>query len=174
MLTKMKLFSGSDVVKTLGINQKLLTQWVDRHLVIPTKKAKGPGDKNEFTIADIIRISIMKKLADSGVSRKQAAVIAFYPEDDPDGASFSQIINRVLDSCIQAQKWRMERRPILGAPVLERCIMVFFRDADGNYGATPYSPVNELKGFFDIPYETATIIHLTRLVQRVTEVLETE
>ena len=41
----MRLFSGSDVVRAVGMNQKVLTQWIDRGLIIPAKKAAGSGDK---------------------------------------------------------------------------------------------------------------------------------
>jgi DNA-binding transcriptional MerR regulator len=170
----MKLFAGSDVVKALGINQKLLTQWIDRRLVIPTKKAEGSGDKNKFTLADIIRIGIMKQLADSGFSRPRAASLAFYPDDDSTGVAFSQIINRVLDSCIQAQKWKVEGRPVLSAPIAEQCLLVFFRHAEGKVGAIPYSTAKDLRDLYFIPYETASTIHLTRLIQRIIEVLGTE
>jgi len=169
----MRLFSGSDVVRAVGMNQKVLTQWIDRGLIIPAKKAAGSGDKNGFTLLDIIRVGMMKQLADFGLSRGEAARIAFYPEGNPAGDVLSQIINRVLHSCRQAQKARKEGLG-WGAAVAEPCLVVFFKGADGNYNETECSTLKDLRVLFNNPYETATIIHLTRLVQRVIEALGAE
>jgi DNA-binding transcriptional MerR regulator len=163
----MKLFSGSDVVKTLGISQKLLTQWFTRELIVPTKKARGPGDKNEFTLTDIVRISIMRELANSGLSRRAAADIAFCPVDNPTGVAFAKILDRVIESY---------RQPTTLLGGRERVLMAFFRDADGNIWANDFSNDNGLRNLYHLflDYETATIINISKLAEHVTSVLGTE
>lgn len=172
----MKPFSGADVVKALGISQKVLTQWINRQLITPTRKARGPWDKNEFTLPGIIRIGIMKKLADAGFERPEAARIAFLPMDAPSGKAFSEVIDEVIKLCADTSG-----TTVLGTPPQHHAFIAFFRDEEGNYRGSTYSTVKGLwrgsagaqlwKDLCSEPFETATIIDIAKLTWRVIEAL---
>jgi len=66
-------FSTFDVLKILDIKRERLREWVNRGFIIPTVRAKGLGSKAVFSMVDIYKIAVFKKLVESGVQRRRAA-----------------------------------------------------------------------------------------------------
>jgi len=66
------LFTTKDI-STLGIKRERLRVWIDEGWVRPYIRARGPGTKNYFTIADIIHIKTFEFLVECGLHRRLAA-----------------------------------------------------------------------------------------------------
>ena len=67
-------FSTFDVLKILDIKRERLREWMNRGFIIPTVPAEGLGSKAVFSVVDIYKIAVFKKLVESGVRRSRAAV----------------------------------------------------------------------------------------------------
>ena len=66
-------FSTFDVLKILEIERERLREWMNRGFIIPTVSAEGQGTKAVFTILDIYKIAVFKKLLEAGINRKKAS-----------------------------------------------------------------------------------------------------
>ena len=74
MLNK-NTFSTFDVLKILSIDRERLREWMNRGFVIPTSPAVGQGTKALFTILDVFKIALFKKLIEAGINRKKASIL---------------------------------------------------------------------------------------------------
>ncbi|MGO9370856.1 MAG: hypothetical protein ACLQBD_02010 [Syntrophobacteraceae bacterium] len=173
----MRYFSGSDVVRVLQpISQKVLTQWVDRRLVIPTIRARGRGTKNEFTLIDVIRIAIMQRLNELGLSRESAAAIAFCSSESKIGAQHLSTIEhlvdlyqRVIDPVVKPGT------SILGdiAALTEHVYMVIVPvdDVPGKVAIGYYvtGETGFMKLYRELGGEDAHVLNLTKIVKKVVD-----
>lgn len=67
----------SELLNILGINRNTFQDWLDRHLVSPSiQKSAKRGEQNIFSLGDVYKIAIFKKLIESGFYRDIASQMA--------------------------------------------------------------------------------------------------
>jgi hypothetical protein len=66
-------FSTFDIQKILNVERERMREWMNRGFIIPTAPAEGQGTKAVFTIFDIYKIAVFKKLVEAGISRRIAS-----------------------------------------------------------------------------------------------------
>jgi len=71
-----KEFPAFRVCEIVGINQNQLTTWLARGHIKASTPAEGSGTRNIFTVQDIFRIEMFKRLSKK-TSRSRAALVAF-------------------------------------------------------------------------------------------------
>lgn len=69
-----KEFSSFEVMKLLKVKRERLREWINQGFTVPMVAAKGAGTKAVFSIMDIYKIAVFKRLVDSGISRSRAAI----------------------------------------------------------------------------------------------------
>lgn len=70
-------YEASKVREAVGISQNLLSQWIGRGHVKPSKKAAGQGTRNYFNEMNICQISLFKMLNENGFNRAESSSLAF-------------------------------------------------------------------------------------------------
>lgn len=68
-------FSTFDVMKILGIKRERLREWANQGFIQPTSPAEGQGTKAVFTILDIYKIAVFKRLVEAGINRRIASIM---------------------------------------------------------------------------------------------------
>lgn len=68
-----KEFSTFDVKKILDIKRERLREWMNNKFISPTQPASGVGTKAIFSILDVYKIGVFKKLVESGINRRKAS-----------------------------------------------------------------------------------------------------
>ena len=58
----------------LNVKRERLREWVNQGFTKPTVAAQGAGTKAEFSIMDVYRIAVFKRLVEAGVNRRRAAL----------------------------------------------------------------------------------------------------
>jgi hypothetical protein len=172
----MQYFSGSDVARVLGIKQKVLTQWIDRRLVIPSIKARGRGSKNQFSQTDIIRIAIMQSLP--GVVLETAAAVGFCSPKTEVGQVHLKMIEDVVNSYGEEVKARANTGgTILGNSVFAKqaYLAIIPKDLPGEVAMGFFIMGKE--GFTQLYHhleseDHVTIINITKIVKRVIDGLQ--
>ncbi len=153
-------YTGAVVTKALGISQKLLTQWVDRKLIVPARQGRGHGSKTEYGLEDIIKIALFNELAKAGISRFQASAIVF-PEAPSSGSLMLEAaISQLLTPIPTLLGGTMKHDPYM---------MFFFQEADGSIHGfnaanrvewnSVYSKIGSLR--------LLTVVNLTAIVEQV-------
>ncbi len=174
----MRYFVGADVVRATGVNQKVLTQWIDRHLVLPSVKAQGRGAKHEFTLVDIIRIGLLDKLAGMGIPRETAGAIAFCPM----GTNIGRDLFARIEGVVTSYKAEIEARrggttSILGSAVFAWQVYLACTPRSDVPGYVAIGHHIGARQDFAALYETlenedgAVLVNLTKVVKRVMDVL---
>lgn len=132
---KKEFLSGS-VTKILGINQNLLTQWISRGQVKASKPASGSGSRNIFSVADICKIELFQQLIAVGLSRSQAAGVAFSgKENDLIEETINSLIKDWQEYCKEYSKelttgWRTL---LTGVTMPDPVYFLFEKKPEGTY-----------------------------------------
>lgn len=66
-------FSTFDVMKVLDIKRERLREWMNQRFITATAPAEGVGTKAIFSILDIYKIAVFKKLIEAGMNRRRAS-----------------------------------------------------------------------------------------------------
>ena len=173
-------YTGSHVVRAVGLNQKVLTQWIDRHLVIPSLKARGRGARHRFTLIDVIRIAIMEKLSRMGLPRENAAAVGFCSPATEIGADFLSTIQAVIDSYRQELVTRGDKSAsLLGREFAKQVYLAVVPKDDVPGKIAKGFHITDRKGFAGLyaqleSDDAAVIINLTKLIKGVMDTLGTE
>jgi DNA-binding transcriptional MerR regulator len=62
-------YSASAARRIVGITQRRLDYWDERGLVTPTlEKAAGKGSERGYSFRDLVKLSVVKRLRDAGLS----------------------------------------------------------------------------------------------------------
>jgi hypothetical protein len=72
--TMEKEFSTFEVMKILDIKRERLREWMNNKFISPTQPASGVGTKAIFSILDVYKTGVFKKLVESGINRRKASV----------------------------------------------------------------------------------------------------
>ena len=68
-----KEFSTFEVMKILDIKRERLREWMIKKFISPTQSASGVGTKAIFSLLDVYRIGVFKKLVEAGINRRKAS-----------------------------------------------------------------------------------------------------
>ena len=69
------IFYADDVKRITGVERLRLHNWMKAGFITPSGQvAKGHGTKNEYTIEDIYKITLLKKLIENGMHGSSAAL----------------------------------------------------------------------------------------------------
>jgi len=172
-------YSGSHVVRAVGLGQKVLTQWIDRYLVIPSLKAPGRGARHGFTLVDVIRIAIAEKLSRMGLPRQNAAVVCFCSPATEIGADLLSKIETVINSYREEVKTAGHKREsLLGRQFAQQVYLVIVPKDDVPGKVAKGFHITGRRGFADLygrleSDDVAVIINLTKLIKGIMVVLET-
>lgn len=176
----MRTFHNADVVRALGISQRVLCQWIYTGLVRPNLKARGPGNRHEFIMSDIVRISLMMRLSNLGLARDRAATIAFCPPAREAGKDLFEDIQSVITSYKNELESKAQGHwTIAGGPHISQVYLGFIPISDDpGYVARGFHITDSLESSRLYSYlaeiEVAFIINLSLLVKGVMDVLGTE
>lgn len=62
-------YSAAQARKIVGISQRCLDYWDEREIVCPSRvKASGKGSERKYSFDDLLKLTLVKKLRDSGLS----------------------------------------------------------------------------------------------------------
>lgn len=62
-------FTSSAARRIVGVTQRRLDYWDDRGLVVPSiRKAEGKGSERAYSFKDLVKLSVVKRLRDAGLS----------------------------------------------------------------------------------------------------------
>lgn len=114
-------YFAQDIVKIMGINQNLLTQWISRGFVKPSQPASGSGTRNIFSFEDICRIELFKELSSAGFARTLASDICFDLSSPPGYKGnnvTSKAISKAMDLCTDKKSKKADPNEPLGVFVL--------------------------------------------------------
>jgi len=75
-------YEGPTACLTAGISYRQLDFWDRTHVVVPS--VKGAGNRRLYSARDIVRLKVMKRLLDAGVSMQQVRFAAERLRDVPD------------------------------------------------------------------------------------------
>jgi hypothetical protein len=68
-----KEFSTFQVMKILKVRRERLREWMSQGFISPMLSAKGAGTKAIFSIVDVYKVAVFKRLVDAGLNRRIAA-----------------------------------------------------------------------------------------------------
>lgn len=68
-----KEFSSFEVMRMLDVKRERLREWMNQGFTVPMLSARGAGTKAVFSIMDVYKIAVFKRLVESGINRKRAA-----------------------------------------------------------------------------------------------------
>lgn len=81
------VFTSGDVQELTGVSQRQLTYWDVTALVHPSGRApQGRGSRRLYTVLDVLKVKLVRRLLDAGVSlQKVRRVLRYLTElsDDP-------------------------------------------------------------------------------------------
>lgn len=67
-------FLASDIRAITGVKRNRLQAWLERSFLVPSiQRAEGHGSRNIWSLEDLYRIAIFKKVTERGLSREIAA-----------------------------------------------------------------------------------------------------
>lgn len=67
-----RTFSSQEVRRITGVSQRNLDYWNERQVVSPSKQvASGKGTVRQYSFNDLVRIRVLKRLRDAGISLQQ-------------------------------------------------------------------------------------------------------
>ncbi len=173
----MRYYTGSDVVRAVGLSQKVLTQWIDRRLVVPSVRAQGKGTKHGFTLVDLVRIAVMEKLSRMGLPRENAAAVGFCSPAIEIGADLLSKIELVINSYREEVRTASDNNvPILGRESARQVYLAIVpkHDVPGKvaigFHITGWSDFAALYEQLELE-DAAVVINLTRLIKRTMDAL---
>jgi hypothetical protein len=72
-----KEYSTLQACKILHLNRETLRAWLDKGLVIPSKRGKGKGTKSVFSREDLYRVFLFQCFCDAGFLQQRASEMAW-------------------------------------------------------------------------------------------------
>ena len=72
----MKLYTPRQLMKGAGLSRDLYNQWLFKGVIKATQEAEGPGTTSMYSLMDIMRVTIVRWLRNSGVRLKPAVRFA--------------------------------------------------------------------------------------------------
>ncbi|MGA3114570.1 MAG: hypothetical protein ABSF90_09095 [Syntrophobacteraceae bacterium] len=95
-----KKFFSADVARKVCIESGKLARWADMGIVKPTGATRGgSGTRNEYGVEDIVRIGLMKALADEDHSMRLASSLAFESAQE---SEYGRVLDEAIRKCISA------------------------------------------------------------------------
>ena len=68
-------YSPADAKEIVGVSQRCLEYWDERGLVRPSiRKAKGKGTERRYSYEDLVALSVLKRLRDTGLSLQKVII----------------------------------------------------------------------------------------------------
>lgn len=109
-------FSSYEVADALGIKKEAFRGWIKEGFIEPQKPADGRGTKSAFSIEDVFRVELFRRLLKQGYSRERAKWISTLEKDAKNFPNFIIIQNfksriTVLKSHAQnlGNDWNLEK-----------------------------------------------------------------
>ncbi|MEW5735556.1 MAG: MerR family transcriptional regulator [Thermodesulfobacteriota bacterium] len=158
-------FRVSDVARILNVSQRNLSQWCDRGLVRPEKKASGSGTRNLFTLEDLCRTALFLRLSRT-FSLPGASAVAFASQGHPIHHAFFAALAGLSQhgSETGSSKSLLARTPPPGP-----LFVAFVETEDGMEASRPCASPAELTRAFETmqAYAYFLVVNLTSIAEDV-------
>lgn len=163
-------FEAGDVMDLCDLSRPLLSQWIGRGYIKPSKPAKGQGTKNIFTVQDICRIEIFKRLNQTGFSRGDAGGFAFAPSDTEGGKAIAETLSDIIKKFIDFRIKFRKAESILYAPLRPDPVYFALFMRDDCVSAYRLESGNDFEGLYN-DMKGYNIFHILNLMEIVDNTL---